>query len=188
MPFIKKNIGQGSLALTSARPIFIGRAKELLFFVQAILKPEEPLHNILSIWGQGGVGKTTLLHQFKHQVEMPGFKEYCLTALVDERQTTPASIMEKCARQVPLGSKFEKALRRYQEALQLQPPSRSSSPLQKTLTARAPDMAGSLVEWIPVAGPPLREATKAVTEHLLEHSQAQQERSGALQFQIPLDT
>ncbi|MGZ3615419.1 MAG: hypothetical protein ACXWPS_03755 [Ktedonobacteraceae bacterium] len=26
--------------------------------MQNILKPEEPTHNIISIWGQGGVGKT----------------------------------------------------------------------------------------------------------------------------------
>lgn len=69
MPFIKKNTGLGSFASTPARAIFIGRTQELLFFVQHILKPEEPAHNMLSIWGQGGVGKTTLLRQFKNQAE-----------------------------------------------------------------------------------------------------------------------
>jgi hypothetical protein len=32
MPFIKKNNGQGALASTPPRSIFVGRAKELLFF------------------------------------------------------------------------------------------------------------------------------------------------------------
>ncbi len=124
MPFIKKSHIQNSLSSTSPRSVFVGRTNELLFFVQHILKPEEPMHNILSIWGQGGVGKTTLLQQFKNQAATADFKAYC-TALVDERQATPARMMEQLARQLPLSSAFEKALNRYKEALQMLPLSRS---------------------------------------------------------------
>src|SRR5215469_5682611 len=130
MPFIKKSQIQSSLPSTSPRSVFVGRTNELLFFVQQILKPEEPVHNILSIWGQGGVGKTTLLQQFKNQAATADFKAYCLTALVDERQATPASMMEKLADQLHLGKNFEKALQRYKEVLQFLPLSRSSSSLQ----------------------------------------------------------
>ncbi len=119
MPFIKKNTGQGTPPFTPARSIFIGRTTELLFFVQHILKPEEPTHNILSIWGQAGVGKTTLLLQFISQARTADFKAYCLAAMVDERQATPASIMEKFAQQLPFSKKFEKALNLYKEALNL---------------------------------------------------------------------
>jgi hypothetical protein len=40
-----------------------------------------------------------------------------MTAIVDERQITPASIMEKFADQIHLIGDFEKALRQYKEAL-----------------------------------------------------------------------
>jgi AAA ATPase domain len=183
MPF-KKTHQQGSLP---SGPLFIGRANELLFFVQQILKPEEPTYNILSIWGQGGVGKTSLLQQFKNQTAMANFKPYCLTAWVDERQTTPASIMEKFALQLHLGSAFEKALHLYKEILQFLPPSRSPGSLQQTVVTKAPDLAGSLLEGIPIAGPPLREITKAATEHFLDHSQTPQERSG-VPLNNPLDS
>ena len=144
MPFIKKHPVQGALLSPSARTIFVGRAKELLFFTQQILKPEEPSHNILSIWGQGGVGKTTLLLHMRHQARTADFKEYCLTALVDERQSTPASIMEKCAQQLHLGSKFEKALHRYKETLHFLSPTRPSSQLQDRMVTKVPDLAGAL--------------------------------------------
>ena len=64
MPFVKKNDAQGSQPPTDARNIFIGRASELLFFVQNILEPESPTHNILSISGQGGVGNQPSLTAF----------------------------------------------------------------------------------------------------------------------------
>ncbi len=188
MPFIKKNNGQGSLASTPPRSIFIGRAKELLFFVQNILKPEEPTHNILSIWGQGGVGKTTLLLQFRNQAGTADFEEYCFAALVDDRQATPANMMEKFAHQLHLSNKFEKALNSYKEALHLLPVSRPPNPLQKTMLTRAPDIAGALVEGIPVAGPLLREGAKVATGHLLDHYQTPQEHSEAVNHDGPLET
>lgn len=98
MPFVRKTDSQGSQPPTDGRKIFIGRTGELLFFVQNILKPEEPTHNIISIWGQGGVGKPTLLVRFIDETLSANFKDYCLTATVDELQTTPASIMEKFVR------------------------------------------------------------------------------------------
>ena len=97
MPFVRKTNPEGSQAPTDTRKLFVGRTGELLFFVQNILKPEEPTHNIISIWGQGGVGKSTLLTRFIDEAHLAEFKDYCLTATVDEIQTTPASIMEKFA-------------------------------------------------------------------------------------------
>jgi tetratricopeptide (TPR) repeat protein len=187
MPFIKKNYEQGSLASLSARSIFIGRTRELLFFVQQILKPEEPTYNILSIWGQGGVGKTTLLLQWRNQARTADFKEYCLTAMVDERQATPASIMEKFAQQLPFSSTFEKALNRYKDALSLPTLLRAPSSLHKTIVRSAPDIAGALVEGIPLAGPLLREGTKAATEHFLDHHQTAKEDAETVRLDAPLE-
>lgn len=64
MPFVKKTDSEGVQPPVEARTLFIGRMGELLFFVQNILKPEEPTHNIISISGQGGVGKSTLLARY----------------------------------------------------------------------------------------------------------------------------
>jgi tetratricopeptide (TPR) repeat protein len=187
MPFIKKSQTQSSPSSIPPRSVFVGRTNELLFFVQNILKPEEPTYNLLSIWGQGGVGKTTLLRQFKNQAATADFKASCLIAWVDEQQATPVTIMEQFAHQLRLGSTFEKALHRYQEALQFLPPSRPPSSLRQTVVTKTPDLAGSLLEGVPIAGPPLREITKAATEHLLDRSQTQSQRS-VVPFNSPLDT
>src|SRR6516162_4563562 len=120
MPFVRKTDSQGSQPSTDTRNLFIGRTGELLFFVQNILKPEEPSHNIISIWGQGGVGKSTLLARFIDEAHSAEFKDCCLTALVDERQTTPLSLMEKFAEQLHMKGEFEKALKQYKEALRKQ--------------------------------------------------------------------
>src|SRR5690242_5365541 len=154
MPFIKKNQSQD--AHTSSP--FIGRTSEILFFVQNILRSETPTHNILSISGQGGVGKSTLLARFIAEACEASFKDYCLIASVDERQASPISIMEKLAQQLHLTGKFEKALKQYKEALQKQQAERET--LHDRLFEGVPDVAGAVVEGIPVAGPLLREGAK----------------------------
>jgi len=181
MPFIKKNKAEPRLPSTSVRSMFIGRAKELLFFVQEILKPEEPTSNILSLWGQGGVGKTTLLRQFKNQAETADFSTYCLTAWVDDRQETPARMMEHFAQQLHLSSTFEKALNRYRESLQFLPPRGSSQSLQDKMVRSVPDLAGAFVEGVvPVAGPLLGEGVKATAKHLLSLHNPPKEQSAAV--------
>src|SRR6266436_10412805 len=117
MPFVRKTDSQGSQPPTDTHKLFIGRTGELLFFVQNILKPDEPTHNIISIWGQGGVGKSTLLSRFIDEAHSTDFQDYCLAATVDELQTTPASIMGKFADQLHMQGAFEKALKHYKETL-----------------------------------------------------------------------
>jgi Cdc6-like AAA superfamily ATPase len=101
MPF-KKTDSQGSQPSTDSRNLFIGRTGELLFFVENILKPQEPIHNIISIWGQGGVGKSTLLSRLLDEARSADFKDFCRTATVDNLQTTPTSIMEQFADQLQI--------------------------------------------------------------------------------------
>ena len=172
MPFIKQADSHGSKPPTDARKIFIGRKGELLFFKQNILKPEEPTHNILSISGQGGVGKSTLLARFIDEAHTAEFKDYCLTAIVDEWQMTPTSIMEKFAEQLHIGGKFEKALRQYKEVLrklQTEPDT-----LQDTVLQKAPDFASAAAEGIPFVGPLAGAGIKVTTGHLLERFQTVQ--------------
>jgi hypothetical protein len=166
MPFVRKTDSQGSQPPTDTRKLFIGRTGELLFFVQNILKPEEPTHNIISIWGQGGVGKSTLLARFIDETHSADFKDNCLTAMVDERQITPASIMGKFADQLHITGDFEKALRQYKEALRKLQAEQET--LQERILPRVPDFTGAAVEGVPIAGLLLREGVKATTGHLLE--------------------
>ena len=122
MPFVKQT------ALTSRRPRsevrdrFIGRTSELHMFREHMLKPEDPAYNVLSVWGPAGVGKTTLLARLRDEARTADFKNSCLTALVDERQGTPADLMARCAAQLrmagaPLAA-FEQVAARYKQALQ----------------------------------------------------------------------
>src|SRR5258708_23202040 len=101
MPFKKTNADlKDNRFLAEGRKVFTGRTDELLFFIHYVLKPEEPIYNIISISGQGGVGKTTLLSHFIEETHGVDFKDYCRVAQVNERQTTPADIMEKFAEQL----------------------------------------------------------------------------------------
>ena len=179
MPFVRKTNPQGLQTPTDIRKLFIGRTGELLFFVQNILKPEEPTHNIISIWGQGGVGKSTLLARFIDEANSAEFKDYCLTALVDERQTIPMSIMEKFADQLHMKGEFEKVLKHYKETLRTQQTEREMP--QDTLIQRMPTFAGAAVEGVPFVGPLLGEGVKATAEHLMDRrSNLQRHRDAEL--------
>jgi len=172
MPFVKKDGSQDFQPLTEAQKIFIGRTDKILFFAQNILKPAYPTHNIISISGQGGVGKSTLLARFIDEAHSTSFKDYCLTAIVDERQTTPVSIMEKFAGQLGMTGKFEKVLRQYKATLRKLQTERET--LQNPVLQSLPDFAGAAAESVPVAGPFLRESVKAGTKYLLERYHADQ--------------
>jgi tetratricopeptide (TPR) repeat protein len=117
MPFVKKNEIKRGLRTTDVTKLLVGRTEELHFFTGRILAPEESHYNILSISGQGGVGKTTLLLRFIDEARAANYKDYCLTAMADERQATPQAIMESFAQQLNIRGRFEKALIQYKETL-----------------------------------------------------------------------
>ena len=185
MPFVRKTDSQGSQPPADTRKLFIGRTGELLFFVQNILKPEEPTHNIISIWGQGGVGKSTLLSRFIDEAHSADFKDYCLTATVDELQTTPASMMEKFATQLHMQGAFEKALKHYKEALRTQQTEQET--LQDSLVQRMPIFAGAAVEGVPFVGPLLGEGVKATAEHLMDRHYNVQRRKDVELLEDPVN-
>ena len=185
MPFISKTGSQGAQPPTDTRKLFIGRTGELLFFVQNILKPEEPTHNIISIWGQGGVGKSTLLARFIDEAHSTEFKDYCLTAKVDDIQTTPASIMEKFASQLHMQHAFDKALKQYYKGLRTQQTEQET--LQDTLVQKMPVFAGAAVEGVPFVGPLLGEGVKATAEHLMDRRTHIQKRKEAEMLEDPVN-
>lgn len=184
MPFVKKSDPQDTQTPADAHRIFIGRTDELHFFVEHILTPKEPIHNIVSVSGQGGVGKSTLLTQFIGLALSPDFKDYCLIASVDERQVTPVNIMEKFASQLHITGEFEKALTRYKEALRRLQTERDTG--RDTLLSKAPDLAGSAVEDVPIMGGILREGAKAATGFLVNEHRTRQLLRDAERLENPI--
>ncbi len=165
MPFIKKNDARGSAQANDAQKIFIGRSHELRIFLEHVLQPEDPLYNIISIYGDGGVGKSTLLNRYNEEANAPGYKEYCLTAFVDERQATPASMMERFAEQLHMRAEFRRALQRYKDALRKL--HNEQETMEDAVLQHAPDFAGAAVEGVPFVGPLLREGLKLGTSQAL---------------------
>jgi tetratricopeptide (TPR) repeat protein len=103
----------------------VGRTNEQYFFSEHVLRPVEPAYNLISVWGEAGVGKSTLLTRFRDTACSTEFKDVCLTALVDEWPMTPVHLMERVAAQLrragaPLVA-FERILARYKEAMRSQP-------------------------------------------------------------------
>src|SRR5579884_2090099 len=120
MPFVKQTLRPQ----IEVRNIFIGRTNELHFFIEHMLKPEVPTYNVVSVWGDAGVGKSTLLTRLRDEAHTADFKDCCLTALMDVQQMTPARIMEHCAAQLRLAGSplpaFENMAARYKETVQEQ--------------------------------------------------------------------
>jgi tetratricopeptide (TPR) repeat protein len=182
MPFVQRH---ASRPQHDAHKLFVGREGKLLFFVQNILKPEEPTHNIISIYGQGGVGKSTLLTRLITEALTGDFKDYCLTAIVDERQITPTDIMGKFADQLHITGNFEKSLRKYKETLRKSQVEQET--LQDIILRKVPDLTGAAAEGMPLVGPLLREGMKAAAEHLPEKYHAIQIRRDKERLENPID-
>jgi tetratricopeptide (TPR) repeat protein/V8-like Glu-specific endopeptidase len=142
MPFIDPP--DSSQVPIDGRKIFIGRRDELKFFEEKILVPERPAHNIISISGDTGVGKSTLVEQFIERALTPGFREYCIVLRVGERQVTPISMMEKIAEQLhaahPL-TQFEAALSHHRDMER-----KSQLERDNSLRNRSSERAGVLLD------------------------------------------
>ncbi|GAC1353891.1 MAG: hypothetical protein NVS4B11_23340 [Ktedonobacteraceae bacterium] len=184
MPFVKKNDPKSSPAIADAQKIFIGRINELTFFTEHILAPLDPTYNILSIYGDGGVGKSTLVNRFIDEVHTSRHKDYCLVALVDERQATPASMMEKFAEQLRMDGPFKRAMLAYKDALRRQQVEQET--MQDALLQRAPDFAGAAVEGVPFVGPLLREGVKLTTSRFVNTRHAGQTRHDLERLEDPI--
>jgi tetratricopeptide (TPR) repeat protein len=189
MPFIKETDPKTPFYLTDTRKLFIGRINELQFFLEKILKPEYPAHNIISISGQGGVGKSTLLSRFIDEARATNLKDYCVTATIDERQTTPASMMEKFATQLreagyPLDD-FDRALSRYKEdlrKLQIQRDTTRENFWRKTTT----DITSSLIKDVPVAGTILEKGAAPAIDYIFDEFHYHQVLKDAQRMEDPV--
>lgn len=137
----------------------IGRTAEQDFFTEHILRPggrdqSAPTHNLISLWGEAGVGKSTLLARFRDTACSIEFRDACLTALVDAWLLTPARLMECVAAQlrsagVPLAV-FELALARYKATARRQ---QGEQEIARLLFLRQlPYLSGDGIRGKPVIG------------------------------------
>jgi hypothetical protein len=185
MPFVKQTKSKGIQPPTDSRKIFIGRTNELNFFLENILQPEEPAHNIISISGQGGVGKSTLLTRLIDETKAVNFKDYCLTALVDERHTTPASLMERFADQLRMKGEFEEALAHYKETLrklQIERDAARDTLWRKTAT----NVASSVAKDVPIVGGILEQGTELAIEYVFNQIHYRQLLKDAERLEDPI--
>ena len=91
---------------------FVGREEQINFFRSnlALSLESDQRRFILSVFGQGGVGKTTLLKQFRKIAEENNFA----TALSDDEETSVPKVMARFAQQFEnQGHKLEKFSDRY---------------------------------------------------------------------------
>lgn len=74
---------------------FVGRQEQIsLFRSNLLLDPENSLRRfIFNVWGQGGVGKSTLLRQFRQIAE----SAKCITAYTDETEKSVQEVMGRLA-------------------------------------------------------------------------------------------
>ncbi len=185
MPFVD-DIDTQQFFPIEARDIFVGRTSEIHFFRKNILKPDAPTHNILSIYGQAGVGKTTLLNHFMLEADAAAMKEHCLVAMVDEKQTDPASMMEQFAAQLHIAGKFKQALEQYKTSLRkLQV---KQEMLRETFGRKATtEIASTVVEKIPVIGDALGHGTELIIEQMFDEFHYHQLLKEAERLEDPID-
>jgi tetratricopeptide (TPR) repeat protein len=185
MPFVDDADSQPT-SFIEAKDLFIGRINEMHFFIKGILKPEHPAFNILSIYGQAGVGKTTLLNHFIAEAHTADFKDYCLTAIVDEYSTNPASIMENFAAQLHITGEFKQALDRYKTSLRkLQA---KQEILRETFGRKVTsEIASSVVEKIPVVGGILGYGAELAVEQIWDELHYRQLSKEADRLEDPIN-
>jgi tetratricopeptide (TPR) repeat protein len=179
MPFTKKTDqkSQPFIPLDTKR-IFVGRASEIDFFINNILRPEDPLHNIISIAGEGGVGKSTLLERLEKELNSPEFKDYCLVAHADERHSDPAAAMEVLADQFHHKDHkletFEEHLTKYKEALRKLQTERDNARSGLAQDFMDNIVAPTVGSAIPLAGGVLKEGVKSATKYVLNERRERQ--------------
>ncbi|HET9999336.1 MAG TPA: tetratricopeptide repeat protein [Ktedonobacteraceae bacterium] len=132
----------------------IGRTNEQYFFIEHVLRQVKPAYSLISVWGEAGVGKSTLLTRFRDTARSTEFKDVCLTALVDEWPVTPAHLMERVSMQLrsagaPLVA-FEQALARYRHGASRRQPEQAFA--QAALLREGAALAGAKVMDEPVLG------------------------------------
>jgi tetratricopeptide (TPR) repeat protein len=187
MPFVKKSGKKKTVpAMLGAQRIFVGRAPEIYFIQEHILEPEVPDHNIVSFYGQGGVGKSTLLSHLESMIRnTASYKDSCLIAHVNERQLTPIDVMETLAEQLGLKGDFEKALGHYKEALRKIYDEQEQA-LETFGRKATMALTGSVAGSVPVVGKLLSQGVEQVSELIWDEVMYRQHLKDARHLENPL--
>ncbi len=106
----RKSRSRQELIQQRRQSIFVGREQQLQQFRYNLSLPAQDWCFLFNIWGQGGVGKSTLTRQFRKLAEQTGF----LTAGIDEGCTSAPDAMGRLAEQLEQqGQKLDKFQERY---------------------------------------------------------------------------
>ena len=161
----------------SAARTFIGRTADIEYFQESILKAASPRHNIISISGESGVGKTELLERFLDITREAEYKDSCVAALVDEAGLTLDFILERFAEQLHLGGKLKKALDDYRSVL-LNLQSDQETAREVSLTKGA-EIVGAVAEsTLPVGGPLVKIGVSAGADAFSSWNRPRQQLKG----------
>jgi tetratricopeptide (TPR) repeat protein len=103
----KKHKSQEEILKQQQQSNFVGREKQITLFRRnlELLLQDERRRFIFNVWGQGGVGKTTLLRQFRTIAE----EAKAIAAYTDEGEKSVPEVMASLAKQLEQqGHKLEK--------------------------------------------------------------------------------
>lgn len=96
---------------------FVGREEHITAFRYNLALPPADWCFLFNVWGQGGVGKSTLLRQFRRIVEEAGF----LTAYTSDSDSNVLEVMGRVAEQLEQqGHRLDQFAERYKVYLQKQ--------------------------------------------------------------------
>lgn len=185
MPFVKRNEARNPAIASEVQKLFIGRTNELHFFTRHILQPEDPAYNIVSIYGDGGVGKSTLMQRIIEEINSSTYKPYCVIAGVDERHATAFNVLKEFAEQLHLRHEFKRARGEYTDALRRLHDEQETA--QDVVMAHASDFAGAAVEGIPVVGPVIREGVKLAARQAIKGYQNNKVRGLVERLEDPIN-
>jgi len=111
----KKPRSRQEILKKQQQSIFVGREEHLTAFRYNLALPPADWWFLFSVWGQGGVGKSTLLRQFRRIAEEAGF----LTAHTSDSDTNVLEVMGRVAEQLEQqGHRLNQFAERYKVYLQ----------------------------------------------------------------------
>jgi tetratricopeptide (TPR) repeat protein len=96
MPLPQKPKSRNAHLKQQQKSLFVGRENHLTTFRYNLTRPPEDWCFLFNIWGQGGVGKTTLLGQFRKLAGEAAF----VSAKTDDTDTTVPEAMARFAAQL----------------------------------------------------------------------------------------
>jgi tetratricopeptide (TPR) repeat protein len=155
MTSLKKPRSLQDVIRNRQQSVFVGREEQLNLFQQSLSLPlyDDRRYFLFNIWGQGGVGKTSLINRYQKIAEEIG----AITGRIDEDERDVSSVMGRFAQQ------FEQqghSLRRFNERYKVYRQKREELEVDPEVPQGFAGLAGrtvakgtlKLVEQVPVVG------------------------------------